>query len=96
MKGFILFSNYNMKDGNKLAMYKDQVAPVLHDFGGRYEALTYHASSLEGSWDPGFVVLVSFPSLTQAQAFYHSEAYASLKQLRQEAIDTHVILFEGL
>ena len=49
----------------------------------------------EGSW-PGSVVVIGFPGIDEARAWWHSPAYQEIKSLRSRHIDGDIILVEGV
>ena len=51
---------------------------------------------LEGGWQPRRLVILEFPSLAQAQAWYRSPGYAPLLALRKSASKSQLVLTEGL
>ncbi|GAA2774712.1 hypothetical protein GCM10010521_61380 [Streptomyces rameus] len=50
---------------------------------------------VEGTW-PGIMVLIEFPDLAAARAWYASAAYQEILQLRSDHIDGDVVLVEGV
>ena len=51
---------------------------------------------LEGDWTPKRLVILEFPSLEQAKAFWDSPEYAEAKALRMATATSEVVLMEGL
>ena len=51
--------------------------------------------TLEGTWSPKRFVIVEFPSLEVAKAWWSSEEYAPAKKLRQETSRTQMIVVDG-
>ncbi len=80
--------------------YTQQYAPgvpaSLQKYGGRFVVRGGKTEVLEGGWQPHRVVVLEFPSAEQAKAWWASEEYGPLKQLRQEAARTQMILVEGV
>ena len=66
----------------------------LDPFGGRYlsRAATLHVR--EGAFPLGEVVVIAFPDLTQAEAWYMSPTYAALKSVRRDIATTSLAFFE--
>ena len=50
---------------------------------------------LEGDWDPERTVILKFPSVAAAQAFYDSPEYLKARQARQGAAIMRMVLVEG-
>ena len=96
MSAFFIFRNKRVNDPEKLARYKEAVAPVVAAFGGRYRVIGGEPATLEGDWHPGFLVLIEFPSHEQATAWYGSDEYEALKAQRLAAVDSEAVLLRGL
>ncbi len=78
------------------ARYRSMVSPGLEAAGGSYLARGGAVDVLEGAWRPGRIVLVRFPSLAAARAWWSSPGYEAPKRLRQSATTTNMIAVEGL
>ena len=50
---------------------------------------------LEGDWTPDRIVLLKFPSVEAARAFYDSPEYGLARQARQGAALMRMVLVEG-
>jgi uncharacterized protein (DUF1330 family) len=96
MPSYCQFDNLRIHDPQKLARYKDLVAPIVTKFGGRYVVLGGRVEVLEGAWRPNFPVMIEFPTLPQAQDWYRSEEYRDLKAMRLAAGSFNAILIEGI
>jgi uncharacterized protein (DUF1330 family) len=51
---------------------------------------------LEGDWNPSRFVMLKFPSVEQAQAFYNSVEYQAAKKAREGAALMRMIVVEGV
>jgi uncharacterized protein (DUF1330 family) len=74
--------------------YLERIQSTLDPFGGRFLVHGGTVEVLEGTW-PGDVILVEFPSMDQARAFYNSPAYREIKPLRADHLEGEMILVEG-
>ena len=72
------------------------VPPSLAKFGGRFVVRGGQVHPMEGTWTPKRFVLVEFPSVEQAKAWWASPEYAEAKALRQATAGSHLIIVEGL
>jgi uncharacterized protein (DUF1330 family) len=50
---------------------------------------------LEGDWTPNRVVLLKFPSVEKAKAFYGSTEYEAARKAREGAAVMRMVLIEG-
>jgi uncharacterized protein (DUF1330 family) len=51
---------------------------------------------LEGDWSPSRLVMLEFPSMQQAQAFYDSVEYQAAKEARRGAAVMQMLAVEGI
>ena len=75
--------------------YKELAAPTLALYGGRYVARGGTTTLLEGSWNPKRLVLLEFPSVEHARAWWDSPEYAPAKAIRQKSARTEMLIVEG-
>ena len=75
--------------------YRKQVLAVVTKYGGKFLVRGGKVDSKEGGWAPKRIVVLEFPSMEQAQKWYHSPEYAPLIKLRQKASKGKLILLEG-
>ena len=91
-----VIANIDVKDPDR---YKDYIkmSPIsIAKFGGRFIARGGKTEVLEGSWVPKRLVLLEFPSVERAQAWWGSPEYAAAKALRHASAHTMMLLAEGL
>ena len=84
-----------VKDPVRYEDYKKMVPPSLEAYGGRFVVRGGKVEALEGNWAPKRFVIVEFPSLEKAKAWWASEEYAEAKALRQATANTQMIVVEG-
>lgn len=94
MKAYIIV-DVHITDPVKYEDYKKLTPASLVPFGGQFLVRGGATETLEGSWDPGRLVVLEFPSKEQARAWWSSDGYAPAKALRQSASVTRMILVEG-
>lgn len=95
MAAYVIVDITGMKDPEGLEQYREQVLPLVEQYDGRYLAVSDTIQTLEGAWTPGFVVLLEFDSMERAQEFYDCPAYQPLKSLRQQSIDSNIVVVDG-
>ena len=76
--------------------YKKLAAPTVTAYGGRYVARGGTVEVLEGDWLPNRLVLLEFPSLAQAQAWYTSQEYSAAKEIRHRTAKSSMLLVAGV
>ncbi len=83
-------------DKDRYEAYKEMVPASLQAYGGRFLVRGGSLETLEGQWSPKRVVILEFPSMAQAKAWWGSKEYAQAKALRQATARTQMILVEGV
>jgi uncharacterized protein (DUF1330 family) len=91
-----LISDITVRDRTAFEIYRTRAAEAIHTYGGRYLARLGEVQVLEGSWNPNMIVIVEFPSLEQARAWYRSPEYASALDVRDTALSRNLILVDGV
>jgi uncharacterized protein (DUF1330 family) len=76
--------------------YKGQVQPTLDKYNGRFLVRGGDPELLEGDWNPSRVVVLAFPTVEEAKAWWASEEYAEPKALRQRSAVTQMVLLKGV
>jgi uncharacterized protein (DUF1330 family) len=71
------------------------VPSVIARHGGRYLVRGGTLERLENADGFNRVVVLEFPSLEAARAFYHSADYAPLLKLRGDSTESQAVLVEG-
>ncbi|WP_405712628.1 DUF1330 domain-containing protein [Streptomyces xanthophaeus] len=75
--------------------YIEEIQATLEPFGGRFLVHGAEVEVLEGPF-PGTVVMVGFPGIERARAWYASPAYQELLPLRTDHIAGTLVLVEGV
>lgn len=75
--------------------YKTLTPRSLKNYQGKFIVRGAQTESLEGDWNPQRIVVLEFPTLALAKAWWASEEYAPAKALRQRNAHTKMIAVEG-
>ncbi|MCY0960662.1 DUF1330 domain-containing protein [Streptomyces sp. H27-H5] len=75
--------------------YLERIQETLAPFAGRFVIHGAPAEVVEGTW-PGSMVLIEFPGLDEARAWYDSPAYRAILHLRTDHIEGDLLLIEGV
>jgi len=76
--------------------YATRFDATLAEFGGRILVVGGNPEPIEGDWRPGRLVVLEFPSVERAKAWYASPAYQEILPIRLRHGQTHyVTLFES-
>jgi uncharacterized protein (DUF1330 family) len=86
----------DVNDVEAFGPYAEQVPPMMAKYGGEVVVANETYSVLEGEFTRQRAVILKFPSMERAQAFYDSEEYAPMIELRKAVSDGDLVLVEGL
>jgi uncharacterized protein (DUF1330 family) len=75
--------------------YIETVQSTLDPFGGRFLVHGAEVEVKEGPW-PGTVVIVEFPDIERARAWYDSPAYQEILPLRADNIEGSTLIVDGV
>lgn len=95
MKGYIIV-DVKITNPAMYENYRKQTPPSLEAFEGKFIVRGGVTETLEGDWQPGRIVVVEFPSMEKAKAWWSSDGYAPAKAIRQAASITRMIMVEGV
>ena len=87
--------NVVVRDPIRYAEYTKAVGQTLAAYGGRFIVRGGAAEKLEGTREPGRVVVIEFPSVERAKAWWDSPEYREPKALRRSASTAETIVVEG-
>ena len=76
--------------------YKELAPPSIAHYGGRYVARGGATETLEGDWAPSRLVILEFPSMDVARAWWASPEYAEAKAMRHAAARSEMLAVQGL
>src|SRR5689334_20669276 len=76
--------------------YRERAARSIAQHGGKYLARAGAIEVLEGSWAPRAIIIVEFPDMVQARAWYRSAEYAEALKYRDAALSRDLILVDGV
>ena len=90
-----LIVDIDVQDQEGFARYREAVPPVVAKFGGRYLVKAGTLHPMEGEFELKRLVILEFPSMEAARAFYESPEYAPLLKLRMESAPSKMVLVGG-
>ncbi len=85
-----------IEDAVAYERYKTLAPPSIAAYGGRFLIRGGASERLEGSWQPPRFVVLEFPTVASARAWWSSPEYAPAKALRQRCARTEMLLIEGV
>ena len=91
-----VISDVTFHDAAAREAYRTRAAASIARHGGRYLARGGAVETLEGSWRPRPLIIVEFPDMERARAWYRSPEYAQALAVRRTALDRNLIFVDGV
>ncbi len=85
-----------IKDDDAFQQFAALAKPLIEAHGGRYLAIERQPEIATGDWPFQRTIIVRFPSLAAARAWWASPEYRELAPLRQRAIDVNFVFVRDL
>jgi uncharacterized protein (DUF1330 family) len=86
----------DIHDPEQYEQYKAASPAAVAGGGGRFVARGGELAVFEGDWNPSRLVILEFPDLEAAKAWYVSEQYQEAKKLRDGAARLNMVAVEGV
>lgn len=78
------------------AEYRQLAPPIVAAYGGKYLVRGGALETLEGDWAPQRLVILEFPSVAQAKAWWDSPEYRPAREMRQRTTISKMVVVEGV
>lgn len=86
-----------LTDPERYEQYKLKAKPLVERHGGEYLARGGQTTIKEADlWSPTRMVLIRFPSVAHAEAFYNSAEYQQVLGISKESAQRTVFVLEGM
>ena len=76
--------------------YRRMAPPSIAVYGGRYIVRGGEVDVLEGDWRPPRLVVLEFPTIERARAWWSSAEYAPAKAIRQACAHAEMVVVAGI
>lgn len=96
MPSAYILANVNVQDPAAYEEYKRLSTIAMKAHGAEVCVRGGKTEVLEGDWTPDRVVLLKFPSMEQAKAFYASAEYKAAIAARQGIAIMRMVAIEGV
>ena len=95
MPGYVI-AHYKVTDNEGIGKYVEAVMPILAARGGEAVVVDAGSQVMEGD-APHQSVVVKFPTVAAARAFYDSPEYQAVRHLRTDSsTDGSLVIVEGV
>jgi uncharacterized protein (DUF1330 family) len=91
-----VFADIEVHNPQEYQEYVQSNSPMVQQHGGRFVARGGSVTVLEGDWTTHRMVLIEFPSVEAARAWYDSPEYQAIAPVRRRHARTHLLaILEG-
>ena len=91
-----VIARVEVTDWDKYNEYLKVGPDTIAQYGGRFIARGGDIATLEGPEETRRVIILEFPSLSEAKAWYNSKEYQEAKKLRVGASIGSLVAIEGI
>ena len=76
--------------------YRRLAGPTLAAYNGSFLVRGGATETLEGDWHPQRLVVLEFPSVERAKAWWASKEYSTARAIRQRSAISNMVVAEGI
>jgi uncharacterized protein (DUF1330 family) len=95
MPAYAIAHLYNPSPHPEVVEYIERIQATMDPYGGRFIVHGANVEVKEGTW-PGTIVIIEFPDIDAARAWYDSPAYQEILPLRTDNIEGAALVVEGV
>jgi uncharacterized protein (DUF1330 family) len=95
LTAYCLWDVRTIHDRAAMDEYVERVPATVEAYGGEYVVIGGPWQVVEGDWHPTYPVVIVFPSIEAADAWYDSDEYSELKQLRLRATECDAVFMQS-
>jgi uncharacterized protein (DUF1330 family) len=96
MPAYVIADVTSATENEQLQEYRRRNTATVEAHGGRFVVRGGATEVLEGGWDTLRIVVMEFPDMEAAHAWYSSPEYQAIAPLRQATSETRIIAVEGV
>jgi uncharacterized protein (DUF1330 family) len=91
-----VISEMEILDHQAIDTYRRLAADSIGRYGGRYLVRGGPSELVEGQPLPKTLIIVEFPTMEIAKAWYRSPEYAEALKVREKALDRRLVFVQGV
>ena len=91
-----LVARLDVEDPALLKDYLAATPPIVEKYHGKFIARGGSTVTFKGPEETRRIVLIEFPSLSDVEAFYHSQEYVEARKLREGVAVAEFIAVDGV
>lgn len=91
-----IIAQLDVHDPDNFQRYREKVAPLVEQFGGRYLVRGGDITPLEGNLPAPRLVIIEFADRAAAERWYHSDVYQEILPLRLNSANGVAVIADGI
>jgi len=91
-----IVADIEITDPYEYQTYAKQTAATIERYGGKFLVRGGEPETLEGDWKTKRLVILEFPSIEQAKAWYNSPEYSAIIGIRHRSATSNMLLVHGV
>jgi uncharacterized protein (DUF1330 family) len=91
-----IVADIEIADPYEYQTYAKQTAATIERYGGKFVVRGGEPETLEGDWKTKRLVIIEFPSIEQAKAWYNSPEYSAIIGIRHHSAISKMLLVQGV
>jgi len=95
MAAYVVAHFREMTVNREIVVYLQKIDATLDPFDGKFLVHGKQSEVVEGKF-PGYLIIIQFPDIEHARAWYNSDAYQEIVSLRLNNSEGSVVLVEGV
>jgi uncharacterized protein (DUF1330 family) len=94
MKAYLVL-DFSVRDWPAFQTYVAEIPAFIEKHGGKYIVRGVEPTTMEGDWDPDYMVILEFPSSSAAKAFLGDPDAQALFAVRHKSTVSKLVLVEA-
>jgi uncharacterized protein (DUF1330 family) len=90
---FVLQVDWKSDESRK--QYVARLGDMISKHHGEYIVTSRNYRVVEGTWNPGLLIVIRFPTMEALSAWYDSAEYQPLRELRLQHSHSDAVITEG-
>ena len=83
-------------DPDEYLTYAKQTLATIERYGGKFLVRGGEPETIEGDWKTKRLVILEFPGIEQAKAWYNSPEYSAIIGIRHHSAISKMLLVQGV
>ncbi|MFG3224021.1 DUF1330 domain-containing protein [Kitasatospora sp. NPDC048194] len=96
MSAYAIAQVHSVEFGPDIVEYLERIDATLDPFGGHFIVHGGTSETVEGTWGQGGTIVIAFPDLERARAWWNSPAYRDILPLRTRHMVADIVLVDGV